>query len=257
MEADRTLARLCVVLTLGVLACTTQVQAQEGEVWYTVDIVQVKPDKLDDFNDLYQEEINPALQEAGVPWRSAWGTGEFGDIYQRLFVTPMDGFADLDIGGPLARSLDQRRLDRVLSKLREYTDSRGSYAVLYREDLSVESDDVSGLPIARVTNLHVAPGRTAEFEEFLQNNHENFRSAGVIFGIYHRQFGPGPVVWQIVENLRSYSELARGGILRAFGDADAARALTELAGVVTEVERTVIRYDVSLSYRGAADPTAQ
>jgi hypothetical protein len=123
--------------------------------------------------------------------------------------------------------------------------------VLYRGDLSVESDDVSGLPIARITNLEIAPGRAPVFEAFLRNNLDNFRAAGVIFGIYHRQFGPGPVVWQIVENLRSYSELSRGGILRAFGDADAARALDELTGVITSVERTVLEYDVELSYRGA------
>lgn len=237
-------------VAVGALAAAPGVGAQDG-VWYEVDIVQVKPDRLDDFNELYLEEINPALQRAGVPWRSAWVTGEFGSIYERLFVHPLSGFAGLDAGGPLARALSARQLDRVLGKLREYTDSRQSYAVLYRGDLSVESDDVSGLPIARVTNLEIAPGRAPAFEAFLQNNIENFRAAGVIFGIYHRQFGPGPVVWQIVENLRSYAELSRGGILRAFGDADAARALDELAGVITSVERTILEYDVSLSYRGA------
>lgn len=238
------------VLALGALVAAPEARAQD-EVWYEVDIVQVKPERLDDFNELYLEEINPALQRAGVPWRSAWVTGEFGSIYERLFVHPLSGFGVLDAGGPLARALSARQLDRVLGKLREYTDSRQSYAVLYRGDLSVESDDVSGLPIARVTNLEIAPGRAPAFEAFLMNNLDNFRAAGVIFGIYHRQFGPGPVVWQIVENLRSYDELSRGGILRAFGDADAARALDELAGVITSVERTILEYDVSLSYRGA------
>lgn len=238
------------LLALGALLAAPEARAQD-DVWYEVDIVQVKPDKLDDFNELYLEEINPALQRAGVPWRSAWVTGEFGSVYERQFVHPLSGFGVLDAGGPLARALSARQLDRVLGKLREYTDSRQSYAVLYRGDLSVESDDVSGLPIARVTNLEIAPGRAPAFEAFLRNNLDNFRAAGVIFGIYHRQFGPGPVVWQIVENLRSYAELSRGGILRAFGDADAARALDELAGVITGVERTVLEYDVSLSYRGA------
>jgi hypothetical protein len=238
-------------LVLGALVAAPEARAQGDEVWYEVDIVQVKPERVDDFNELYLDEINPALQRAGVPWRSAWVTGEFGSLYERLFVHPLSGFANLDTGGPLAQALSARQLDRVLNRLREYTDSRQSYAVLYRGDLSVESDDVSGLPIARITNLEIAPGRATVFEAFLRNNLDNFRAAGVIFGIYHRQFGPGPVVWQIVENLRSYSELSRGGILRAFGDADAARALEELTGVITGVERTVLEYDVELSYRGA------
>ena len=237
---------------LVALVAAPVARAQGGEVWYEVDIVQVKPDRLDDFSELYQDEINPALQRAGVPWRSAWVTGAFGSLYERTFVHPLDGFFTLDAGGPMARGFrSTRQLDRVLERLREYTDGRQSYAVLYRGDLSVESDDVSGLPIARVTNLEIAPGQTPAFEAFLLSNLERFRAAGVIFGIYQRQFGPGPVVWQIVENLRNYDELSRGGILRAFGDADAARALDDLTGVVLSVERTVLEYDASLSYRGA------
>ena len=227
------------------------VAAQDGASWMRVDTVQVRPDKLDDFVELYQEVINPALRRAGVPWRSARETGEFGETYQRLFVTPMASFTELDRGGPLARSLEPRQLSRVLSRLREYTDSRQSHAVLYRADLSLESEDVTGLPIARVTNLQIAPGRAAEFEAFLRSNLENFRSAGVVFGVYHRQFGPGPVIWQVVENLRSYGELSRGGILRAFSNDESADALAGLTGVVTGVERTILAYDASLGYRGA------
>ena len=73
----------------------------------------------------------------------------------------------------------------------------------------------------------------------------------MVFGIYHRQLGPGPVVWQVVENLRSYGELSRGGILRAFSNDESADALAGLTGVVTAVERTILAYDASLGYRGA------
>lgn len=101
--------------------------------------------------------------------------------------------------------------------------------------------------------VFIVTGRTADFEAFLRNTLENFRAAGVIFGVYHRQFGPGPMVWQVVENLRSYSELSRGGILRAFGDEETERVLADLAGAIIEVERTVLEYDMSLSY-GDDDP---
>ena len=250
MLASRRLSLTGLGLTLA-LGFGVPVAAQDSGSWMRVDTVQIRPDKLDDFVELYQEVINPALRRAGVPWRSAWETGEFGETYQRLFVTPMASFTELDRGGPLARSLEPRQLSRVRSRLREYTDSRQSHAVLYREDLSVESEDVTGLPIARVTNLQIAPGRAAEFEAFLRSSLENFRSAGVVFGVYHRQFGPGPVIWQVVENLRSYGELSRGGIIRAFGNDGSANVLAGLTGVVTAVERTILAYDVSLSYRGA------
>ena len=254
MHLSRAMRLLSIVL-LGIGASVTEAQAQDGETWYRVQIVQVTPEKLTDFMELYRDEINPALRAGGVPWRSAWRAGQFGDLYERQFITPLSGFGELDGGSALRRALGPREYDRVLDKLRETTDGRQAYAVRYRRDLSVESDDVSGLSIARVTNVQVAGGRGADFEAFLRDNVATFRDAGVVFGIYQRQFGPGPVAWQIVENLRSYRELDRGGILRAFGDES--QAAEQLTGVVTGVERYVLEYDPDLSFTGVTVPTQQ
>ena len=249
-------ASVASVVAVALVAQAQPAQAQDVGSWVTVDIVQVKPERLSDFEKLYREEINPALRQAGVPWRSVWQTGEFGETYERQLVTPLASFAELDAGGPLRRVLEPREYDRVLEKLRRSIDRRQTYAVLYRADLSVESDDVSGFPIARVTNLQVAPGRGAEFEALLRENLTTFRAADVVFGVYQRQFGPGPVVWQIVENLRSYSELARGGILRAFGD-ESGRVAAQLGGLLVSIERTVLEYDPTLSFTAVTEPVGQ
>ncbi len=258
MQNSRTVvvASVVSVVAVALVAGAELSQAQDAGSWVIVDIVQVKPEKLRDFEKLYRDEINPALRKAGVPWRHVWQTGEFGETYERHLITPMASFAELDAGGPLRRVLEPREYDRVIEKLRRSIDRRQSYAVLYRADLSVESEDVSGFPIARVTSLQVAPGRGAEFEALLRENLETFRAAGVVFGVYQRQFGPGPVVWQIVENLRSYAELERGGILRAFGD-ESGRVASQLAGVLVSVERTVLKYDPTLSFTAVAEPTGQ
>ena len=256
MRSARTFVVASVASVVVLMAGVELAQAQDAGSWVTVDVVQVRPERLSDFITLYQDDINPALREAGVPWRSVWQTGEFGETYERHFVTPIASFAELDAGGPLGRVLEPRELDRVLEKLRRAIDRRQSYAVLYRADLSVESNDVSGFPIARVTNLQVAPGRGAEFEALLLDNIETFRSAGVVFGVYQRQFGPGPVVWQIVENLRSYAELTRGGILRAFGD-ESGRIASQLGGVLLGVERTVLEYDPALSFTAVTEPSGR
>ena len=249
--------RFVVASVASVVALVAGVElAQAQDTWVRVNIVQVKPERLSDFIKLYRDEINPALRKAGVPWRSVWQTGEFGETYQRHFVTPMASFAELDAGGPLGRVLEPRELERLLEKLRRSIDRRQSYAVLYRADLSVEADDVSGFPIARVTNLQVAPGRGADFEALLRENLETFRAAGVVFGVYQRQFGPGPVVWQIVENLRSYAELARGGILRAFGD-ESGRMASQMGGLLISIERTVLEYDPTLSFTAVAEPSGR
>ena len=255
MRSSLTFVVACVTSVVALVA-VEPAQAQDDGSWVRVNVVQVRPERLSDFIKLYQDEINPALRKAGVPWRSVWQTGEFGETYERHFVTPMASFAELDAGGPLGRVLEPRELDRVLEKLRRATDSRQSYAVLYRADLSVESDDVSRFPIARVTNLQVAPGRGAEFEGLLRENLERFQAAGVVFGVYQRQFGPGPVVWQIVENLRSYAELARGGILRAFGD-ESGRMASQMGELLIGVERTVLEYDPTLSFTAVTDTSTR
>lgn len=236
------------ILTPGAASVTL---AQEETSWMRVDVLQVQPRELDDFIEMQLEEVNPALQRAGVPWRSAWRTAEFGNTYERLFVTPVESLAELDFGGPLARVLEPDRLARIRDRVRRTLTSRQSYAVRYRSDLSVESDDVSGLSLAWITTLQVAPGRLADWEAFLRENLTQFRGADVVFGVYERVFGPGPAVWQIVENHSSFSELDRPTILqRTFGER-ADEIAARLAGVLLSIERSVLRYDPELSFSAA------
>ncbi len=226
------------------------VQAQEAEAgtWMRVDIVQILPRELDEYIEIQLEDINPALRRAGVPWRSAWSTAEFGDTYERLFVTPISSMADFDIGGPLARALDPDRFARILDRVRQTLSGRQSYAIRYHAELSVESEDVSGLSLARVTTVQVAPGRVGDWQEFLRDNVPQFENANVVFGVYERYFGPGPSTWQLVQNHRSFAELDEPGILaRTFGE-QADEVASRLSGVLLTVERNVLRYDPELSY---------
>ena len=245
----------CAALVVGVLlipGIASVTLAQDETSWMRVDYLQVLPRELDEFIELQLEEVNPALERAGVPWRSAWRTAEFGNTYERLFVTPMESLAELDFGGPLGRVLEPDRLARMADRVRRTLASRQSYAVRYRPDLSVESDDVSGLSLAWITSIQVAPGRTADWEAFLLENLPQFQGADVVFGVYERVFGPGPTVWQIVENHSSFGELDRPTILqRTFGER-ADEVAARLTGVLLSIERTVLRYDPELSFSAAA-----
>lgn len=242
------------VAVLLLAGLPTGLTAQEAEVWpwMRVDIVQVLPRELEDYIEIQLEEVNPALRRAGVPWRSAWSTAEFGNTYERQFVTPISSMGEYDTGGPLARALDPDRLARIRDRVRQKTASRESFAIQYHPELSVESDDVSGLSLARVTTVQVAPGRVADWRAFLSDNLPQFEDANVVFGIYERYFGPGPSTWQIVENHASFAELDEPGILaRTFG-ARVSEVASRLSGVLLSVERTVLRYDPELSFSAAA-----
>lgn len=237
----------CCLLILLCLAPPPAAHAQEVE-WMQVDIVNVVPNRVEDYVELQLEEVNPTLQRAGVPWRSVWRGAEFGNSYELQLVTPMSSLAQYDTGGPLARVLQPDRRLRLVDRLRRMTVSRKRYAMRYRPDMSVEADDVGGLSLARVTTLQVAPGRTSDWEDFLRSSLPKFSDANLVFGVYERVFGPGPAAWLIVENYSSFAQLEQPSLVaRAFGE-EAGALTAGLAGVLTSIERTVLRYDAELSY---------
>ena len=248
MRAAKTLTWIgCCLLVLAGPGGQHAAYAQDAQ-WMQVDIVQVVPNRVEDYIELQLEEVNPTLQAAGVPWRSVWRIAEFGNSYEVQLVTPMTSLAQYDTGGPLARVLQPDRRLRLVDRIRRLTVSRKRYAMRYRPDMSVEADDVGGLSLARVTTVLVTPGRTAEWEEFLRTSLPKFNDANLIFGVYERVFGPGPSSWLIVENYSSFAQLEQPSLVaRAFGD-DAGEAAARLAGVITSIERTVLRYDAELSY---------
>ena len=245
------LAMAVAALFLASVPTGARAQSTNDGTWMRVDVVQILPRELDEYIEIQLEDVNPALRRAGVPWRSAWSTAEFGNTYERLFVTPISSMGEYDTGGPLARALEPDRLARIRDSVRQTLSSRQSFALRYHPELSVESDDVSGLSLARVTTVQVAPGRTADWQEFLRDNLTQFDDANIVFGVYERFFGPGPSTWQLVENHASFAELDEPSILaRTFGEGVDEVAL-RLSGVLLSVERSVLRYDPELSFSAA------
>ena len=191
---------VAVVAVLLVSGVTPATRAQETMPWMRVDIMEVVPDQLDEFIEVQLEQVNPALRRAGVQWRSAWRTAEFGNQYERMFVTPMDDLAELDRGGPLAFALDRRDLERMDERVRRTISGHRTYALRYRPELSVESSNAGGLSLAWITTLEVAPGRLADWQAFMRERLPQFRGDNVVFGMYERYLGSGAAVWQLVEN---------------------------------------------------------
>ena len=238
-----------VVAALLVSGSAPVMRAQEAMPWMRVDILEVIPRELDDFIETQVGQVNPALQRAGVPWRSAWRTAEFGNQYERMFVTPMDDLSNLDRGGPLA-FLDRRDRERLDERVRRTISGHRTYALRYRPELSVESQNAGGLALAWITTLEVAPGRLADWQAFMRERLPLFRGDNVVFGMYERYLGSGTAVWQLVENHSSFTELDRPTIMqRALGERTSGVA-AGLAGVVLSVERNVLRYDPALSFSG-------
>ena len=241
-------AVVAVVLLAGSARMTP---AQQAMPWMRVDILEVIPREMNQFIEVQSRDVNQAMQRAGVPWRSAWRTAEFGDMYEWMFVTPMDNLAELDRGGPLALTLDRRDLERIDERVRRTISGHRSYALRYRPELSVEAENAGNLSLAWITTLEVAPGRLADWQAFMRQRLPQFRGTNAVFGMYERYLGSGAAVWQLVENHSSFTELERPTIMQLALGQRTSDTAAGLAGVVLSVERNVLRYDPRLSYSGA------
>ena len=241
---------VAVAVVLLVPSAARVTPAQEAMPWMRVDIIEVLPRELDQFIEVQSRDVNDAMRRAGVPWRSAWRTAEFGNLYEWMFVTPMDNLAELDRGGPLALALDRRDLERIDERVRRTISGHRSYALRYRPELSVEADNAGNLSLAWITTLEVAPGRLADWQAFMQSRLPLFRGSNVVFGMYERYLGSGAAVWQLVENHSSFTELERPTVMQLALGSRTGDTVAGLAGVVLSVERTVLRYDPRLSYSG-------
>ena len=163
-------------------------------------------------------------------------------------MSPMADLRDLDYGGPLARVLDRRELDRLDERVRRTISGHRSYALRYRPELSVESENAGGLSLAWITNLEVAPGRLADWQAFMQQRLPQFRGDNVVFGVYERYLGSGAALWQVVENHASFTELNRPTIMqRALGERTSThRGRTRRRGPLGGTHRVAVRRGAEL-----------
>jgi hypothetical protein len=74
--------------------------------------------------------------------------------------------------------------------------------------------------------------------------------------VYQRVYGP--TAWLLVQNLDSLNQLGQPtpGLFRAYGAEGAERRIGELTGVVTGMDRQVLRFDPELSFSSTPAPPA-
>ena len=240
-----------VVTALGIFTLAPHTFAQNTE-WLQLDVVTVVPDRFEDYRELQFDQVNPALQRAGVPWRNVLRTAQFGNSYELRLVRPISDFGEeYDRGDALQRVLEPDDRQRLLDRVRRITVSRNRYALRARPELSIVPENPP-LQLIRMTTIQVAPGRVREWEDFIQSSLPMFTNADLEFLIYESVLGPGPTTWLLVENIASFAQAVQPSlVVRAFGDrADA--AAEQIADVVTSIERTVLRSDAELSYNTLA-----
>jgi hypothetical protein len=216
---------------------------------FMVTIFQLRPDTLAEWQDFQLKETMPMLQKAGVKQRRVFQT-VFGPAFEVATLTPAANMAERDGESPVVKALGAEGAQAYAQRGRRFVASQRTIALRLRTDLSWVPDPNAKLPIAVLSNYSIAAGRAADFESYIKTEvmpaHKKLKTGG--YSVYQTQFGGDPTFY-VATLVANFAEIDKGPAqTRAFGQAAAARGQQKLAGVVTHVERTVIREMAELSF---------
>ena len=218
--------------------------AQDTPPWIEMTIVQVDPDRVDEFLTA-QRELSLLEKEAGTPWRSVSRTAIFGDTYQFLITTPLTNFARFD-----RAAAAQPGRDAIVTRIRRVITSRTTYALRTTPALDnpLPADVAPALMIVQIVS--VAPGReqdylrvmTADVLPHFDEAEMHHTSGALTFG--------GESGYVHVFHVERFASLDQGSPLaRALGPQGALEVLAKLAGVVRRSEQWIVRYVPDASFR--------
>jgi hypothetical protein len=214
-----------------------------------------------EFENFVKNETNPALIKGGAKWREVWQTAAFGDVFEYVIVGPIDNFAQFDEPGSIEKALGKDGAAAWRTKARRLVNSVRTMALVAKPELTYEGK-MTGPPKYAVVNfVHVAPGRTAEYENFVKNDLLPIIKRSDVPGYWVMQtlFGGDGNQYVTLTLHNSYADLDKGPpSVRVLGRDESAKLFQKMpAGVVTHVERVFSKYVPELSFRQApAAPAA-
>jgi hypothetical protein len=248
---------LFVFLMVTLMAAPGALLAQEAPKpqLISITVTRVKPEMLQEWQDLIKNELNPALQKAGVPFRSVYATAVFGDSYEYVSISPITNFAQYDKPSPLVTAMGQEGLTRYGHKIRKCVDGSYTYAVRLRPDLSIMTEMTGPPKFAVISHVRVVPGKNSEFENFLKTdivaNYKKLNLPG--YFVEQTIFGGDANSYTTITVVNSFSDLDKGPLLnQAVGEEGAQKILQRGGAFITSLERYFSRFVPELSFAAAA-----
>ena len=240
----------CVVFVASALVLSSSFPtAQSAPQRLQINIVNVKPDALNDWLTLQQKETIPALKKIGIPAREAWTTSVFGEGFQYFFSTPIDKFAAYDNPqGPMVRALGQEGARIYNEKVRKMILSQQTLAITVLPESIIPPPSYQ--PKFMVLNFaYVTPGRGNEYLNYLRNELMPVirKAKPVGFGVSRTLHGGDANEFATARYMEKMADLD-GPNLPQQVLGDKAGALAPAAGVVQRQERRIYRYVPNLSF---------
>ena len=215
-----------------------------------VTVVKVKPDLLNEWLEFQKNETIPMLKKAGATRRDAWQTGIFGEAGMYAFVVPIENFNQYDGDNPPLRALGADGARAYAERNRRFIVSSHTYADQTRPDLGYEIK-MSGPPkLALLSNVRIALGKGSDYEALVKSDViPVMRKARLGYAVSQTVLGGDINEFTTLIFYDSFADIGKGHPFDRILGADGSRQLTAKAvGIVTHVERSIVRYVPELSF---------
>jgi hypothetical protein len=244
---------VALIILLSVVACARGAAAQrppqDSPEFVVMSVIDVKPDVTAGFGAL-QADAMAAQRAGGQAWRETWHTATFGHPYRVVVLSPVAGLDHFDGQTYTAKGIGVAAAATINARARRMIADQQIYLMQRRPDLGLGArPEKSTLSV--VSYISVVPGREAEIEQLLRTEvHAALRKADVgYYGVSRVVYGGDTnqyVTWLTFE---SFGDLGRGHPLeRALGADGLSKLQGKLTGLITKLERHVLRLNEALSF---------
>lgn len=217
-----------------------------------VQVTRLKPDRVDEWREIQEKEVVPALKRAGVATRYTLET-MFGDRPEFITVRPLASFAEFDGEGLLAGVLDDDDVADLTARLAACTESTQRYIVNRQNEFTV--GDVNA-PVRVTVTYRPNRGGADAYRDYVREQllplNQKAVADGLIAGYtvgITGQGSPEPGLWIHTTYRANLASLDAPGIAGQVLGEGAAANLGARGGALRETVRVVARRRVpELSY---------
>ncbi|HUE86176.1 MAG TPA: hypothetical protein VMO26_08865 [Vicinamibacterales bacterium] len=246
-------ASLVAAIVLSVVACARSAAAQEqpgaAPELVVMSVIDVKPDLTSEFGAL-QADAMAAQRAGGQAWRETWHTATFGYPYRVVVMSPVAKLDQFDSQSYTAKGVGAAAAASINERARRMIAHQQIYLLQRRPDLGMGARPAkSTLGVA--SYISVVPGREAEIEQLLQTEvNAALRKVGVgYYSVSRVVYGGDTSQYVTLLTFENFGDLGRGHPLeRALGADGLSKLYGKLTGVVTNLERHVLRLNEALSF---------
>jgi hypothetical protein len=238
----------------------TQPGTAPARAFYSVNIVSVKREMIDEWIEFQKTQTMPMQQKGGVKSRIVWQSGApFGEGLTYAIITPIQKFADYDLDPLATRVLGADAARAYGEKARRLVASNHTYAIQTRPELSVPPAAGFKPKAGILTSVTVVSGHADQYEAYIKNDLLPVLKRGNVSGYFvtRQVFGGDANEYVTMQVFESFAEIDKGPIaVRVLGEAAAQQLTAKAAPHVASIRRELLRFVPDLSFQ-PADTTSR